>query len=280
MKTVLVTGGASGIGRATARRFAAADWRVYATDVDADGLADLDGCRLTRLDVTDRTSVGAVADRIEREAGGLDCVVAAAGYGQLGPLEDLPVGRLRRQFDVNVHGTLRTVQATLPLLRGADGTVVVLSSSHGRLTTPGWGAYAASKHAVEGLCDTLRMEVADQGVDVVLLEPAWVDTGFAGASDDSLTGFDRSSRYADVYDALDDGLLVDGGPLAVSPEAVARRVETIATTESPRARYTVGWPGRLVLATRWLPQPIQDWTQRVTVRATAALARLRGRGRR
>lgn len=275
MDTALVTGAGSGIGRATARRFVTSGWRVFAVDVEADGLEDLDGCETATLDVTDGDAVERLFEQIRAEAGGLDCVVANAGYCQPGPLEDLPAERVARQFAVNVQGTLGTITAGLPLLRERDGTAVVVSSTHSRVVTPGMGAYAGSKHAIEGMADTLRIEVAEGAVDVTLVEPAWVDTAFTTESDRYLSGFERSDRYADVYDALDGEALLGGGPLAVSPERVAETIHDAATAEDSAARYPVGLPARLVLATRWLPRPMQDLSQRVAIHSLAALERLR-----
>lgn len=272
MDTVFVTGAASGIGRAAARRFAEDGWRVYATDVDADGLADLP-CETAVVDVTDGEDVDRICDRVRADVGGLDCVLANAGYCQPGPLADLPAERIDRQFAVTVHGALRTITSALPLLADRGGTAVAVSSTHGRVTTPGMGAYAGSKHAIEGLLETLRLEVADE-VDVTLVEPAWVETDFVAESDRHLAGFDRSEQYADVYDAIDGGLL-DGGPLAVSPERVAATIQKAATATDPAARYPVGVPARIVLATRWLPRPIQDLGQRTAVRSLATLFRVR-----
>jgi NAD(P)-dependent dehydrogenase (short-subunit alcohol dehydrogenase family) len=274
MDTVLVTGAASGIGRATAQQFATRGWQVYATDVDSDGVATLADCHTATVDVTDQDDLARIYDRIREETGGLDAVVANAGYCQPGPLEDLPPERIDRQFTVNVHGTLRTITTALPLLRQRGGTAVAVSSTHGRVTTPGMGAYAASKHAVEGILDTLRVEVANQDVAVTLVEPAWVDTDLAAASNRHLTGFERSDRYATIYDALDGDALLGGGPLAVSPERVAATIHDAATAETPAARYPVGLPAKAILATRWLPQPIQDLGHRVTIGALAALRRV------
>ena len=275
MDTVLVTGAASGIGRATARTFADDGWRVYATDVDTEGLPTHIDCRTAAVDVTDEDDVARIFERVRDEVGGLDCLVANAGYCQPGPLEDLSSERLDRQFGVNVRGTLRTITAGLPLLRERGGTAIAVSSTHGRVTTPGMGAYAGSKHAAEGLLDTLRMEVAEQSVDVTLIEPAWVDTEFATESDRHLSGFDRSDRYADVYDALEGDGLLGGGPLAVSPERVAATIYEASTAADPAARYPVGLPARLVLATQWLPRPVQDVGQRAAIRSLAALERFR-----
>lgn len=274
MKTALVTGAASGIGRATAETFAADGWYVYATDVDTDRLDSLQRCPTARLDVTVDDDIERVRERIEAEAGGLDCLVANAGFAQLGPLGDVPTDRLEAQFAVNVAGVHRTVRALLPLLTARDGTVAIVSSTHGRITTPGMGAYAASKHAVEALGETLRMELADLGVDVALIEPAWVETELFEGHRGRLAGTEPSGRFGDTEDAMTEGTLVNGGPLAITPERVAATIERVVTAEEPGLRHPVGWQARLLLGTRWLPWPVRSAGQRAAVGLFAALRRL------
>jgi NAD(P)-dependent dehydrogenase (short-subunit alcohol dehydrogenase family) len=268
----LVTGCASGIGHATARHLVEAGWRVYATDVRTDGataaLADA-GCETARLDVTDPAAARSVVDRIETEAGGVDCLVNVAGIGTWGPVEET-VDDARRVFDVNVHGTLAVTRAVLPGMRARNrGRIVTVTSVLGRTTPPGMGAYAASKHALEALTDALRREVRGFGVDVVAVQPAWVRTGFAatargdppeadGADDDPGSRGRSSPAYRRI-DALDDRLgFLDGGRLAVDPDRVARVVRRAAETDDPRARYAVGAVARLLVATRLLPTPVVD----------------------
>ncbi|QSG08588.1 SDR family oxidoreductase [Halapricum desulfuricans] len=111
MKTALVTGAGSGIGRATAEKLASNGWRVYATDIDADGLETVEGCVTETVDVTDTADIERLRAQIADDVGGLDCVVANAGLAQLGPVADLPNEHLEAQFDVNVHGVHRTVQS-------------------------------------------------------------------------------------------------------------------------------------------------------------------------
>ncbi|QCC51409.1 SDR family NAD(P)-dependent oxidoreductase [Halapricum salinum] len=280
MRTALVTGAGSGIGRATAETLAAAGWRVYATDIDADALETLENCLTETVDVTDADDIESLHSRIADEVSGLDCVVANAGVAQLGPLADIPSEQLQAQFDVNVHGAHRTIQEMLPLLAERDGTAIIVSSTHARITTPGMGAYAASKHAVEALAETLRMEVTDLSVDVAVIEPAWVTTAFADTSQQHLANTDHSDRFADVYDAMAEGTLIAGrGPLTVSPDRVAAKIHTVATTENPALRHPVGWPAKLLLSTRWLPQPVRSLGQRTVIKAFAALHRFRGQDR-
>jgi len=277
MKTALVTGAGSGIGRATAEKLAANGWRVYAVDIDGDALQTLDDCVTNVVDVTDSDDIDRLRAQIGDEVGGLDCVVANAGVAQLGPVADLPAEQLKEQFDVNVHGVHRTVRSMLPLLTESDGTVVIVSSTHGRITTPGMGAYAASKHALEAIAETLQMEL---DVEVAVIEPAWVTTAFPDTAHQRLENTDRDERFSDVYDALAEGTLIGGrGPLTVTPDRVADEIHTVATKESTGLRHPVGWPAKLILATRWLPQSLQSFGQRTAIKTFAALHRLRGRDR-
>jgi NAD(P)-dependent dehydrogenase (short-subunit alcohol dehydrogenase family) len=278
MKTALVTGAASGIGRATAETLAADGWRIYATDIDTEALETVDGCVTETVDVTDADDIEELRGRIADDVGGLDCVVANAGVAQLGPVADISTEDLDAQFDINVNGVHRTVRSMLPLLTERDGTAIVVSSTHGRVTTPGMGAYAASKHALEALAETLRMEVTHLDVDVALIEPSWVTTAFADTSQRRLENADRNDWFEDVYDAMAEGTLVAGrGPLAVTPDRVATKIHAVATTENPPLRHPVGWPAKLVLATRWLPNSLQSLGQRTAVKAFAALHRFRDR---
>lgn len=276
MKTALVTGAGSGIGRATAERLAANGWSVFATDIDTEALETLDDCITKRVDVTESDDIEHLRREVADAVGGLDCVVANAGVGQLGPVAAVPSEQVEDQFDINVHGVHRTVRSMLPLVEQREGTVVIVSSTHGRVTTPGMGAYAASKHALEALAETLRMEVRDIGVDVVVVEPAWVTTAFSETSQERLENADEDERFADVYDAMAEGTLIGGrGSMAVTPQRVAAQIHDVATTEKPSFRHPVGWPARLVLATRWLPRRIQSLGQRTAINVFAALHRFR-----
>lgn len=269
-ETVLITGCSSGIGRATAAAFRAEGWTTYATARDVDDLAALeaDGCRTDRLDVTDDGDVQRVVDRIADEHGRLDCLVNNAGYGQLGPVEDVPVEELHRQFDVNVYGPHRLTRAALPVMREGDGgTVVNVSSLQGRLSTPGSGPYAASKFALEALSDALRVEVAPFDVNVVLVEPGPVDTGFTDRVDDETDGLLRTAAYESLYEVLDDYGAVGGpGPAAISPTAVADAVVNAASCTNPAPRYPVGSLAKVTSLARFLPDRWRDRVSRLALR--------------
>ncbi|SEO41722.1 short chain dehydrogenase [Halogranum amylolyticum] len=268
--TVLITGCSSGIGRATARAFLAEDWKVYATarnPADIETLGD-EGCELATLDVTDQGDVDRVVDRIVEEDGHIQCLVNNAGFGQLGPIEDVPTEQVHRQFDVNVYGPHRLTRAVLPHMREqGDGTIVNVSSVIGRISIPGMGVYAGSKFAVEAMTDALRGEVEEYGIDAVLVEPGPVDTRFQNRVDDEVNGDDekeiqgieRSGAYESFYKAFSDTqALGGGGPGAVAPERVAEDIVNAASATKPAARYPVGTLAQIGVLARFLPDGVRD----------------------
>jgi len=264
-ETVLITGASSGIGHATATLFAEEGWTVYATAREENDLTDLD-CRTDRLDVTSGEDIDRVTDRMIEEEGRIDCLVNNAGYGQYGPLEDVPAGQLHRQFDVNVHGPHRLTRAVLPHMRDReDGTIVNVSSVSGRIATPGSGAYSGSKFALEAMSDALRGEVDRFGVDVVLVEPGPVETGFRDRMKDELEeGIERRPVYDWLYDLIEDAdVLADGAPIAVSAAEVASVIHDAASVTDPDPRYPVGRAAKYMLYSRFLPDRLRDGAYRL-----------------
>jgi NAD(P)-dependent dehydrogenase (short-subunit alcohol dehydrogenase family) len=261
-RTVLITGCSSGIGRATATQFLDDGWTVYATARDTDDIADLAeaGCETATLDVTVETDIERVVERIERETGRIDCLVNNAGYGQYGPLEDIPVERLHAQFDVNVYGPHRLARAVLPLMRARErGTIVNISSFYGRIAPPGCGAYAASKFALEATSDALRAEVERFGLDVVVIEPGIIETEAYDRVSAELDDLDRSPAYDWLYDALETVVPAAGAAsLASDPAVVARAIHDAACTTDPDPRQAVGAFGQLLVAARFLPDRLRD----------------------
>src|SRR6266540_3639977 len=184
-KAVLVTGCSSGIGRATAEHLADRGWTVYATARRPESIEDLAdrGCTTLSLDVTDEASMRSAVEAVEQAEGAVGVLVNNAGYSQSGAVETLPLDSVRRQFETNVFGLVRMCQLVLPgMRRQGSGRIVNVSSMGGKLTFPGGGIYHATKHAVEALSDALRFEVKGFGVDVVVIEPGLIKTGFADAA--------------------------------------------------------------------------------------------------
>ena len=243
-ETALVTGCSSGIGRATALAFRDEGWDVYATARDVSDVRDLEerGCKTVRLDVTDGTTVEAAVERAFEEQGHLDCLVNNAGYGQFGPVEDVPMEAVVEQFDVNTFGPLRLVRATLPRMRErGDGTILNVTAGFGGVTGPGIGVYTASKFALESVSDSLRQELSGSGVDVVMVEPGVVATEFYDRALAELESLDRTPAYDDLYRVLDDiGVVRAGGPGINPPDRVAETILEAATADRPDPVYRVG----------------------------------------
>jgi NAD(P)-dependent dehydrogenase (short-subunit alcohol dehydrogenase family) len=181
-KAVLITGCSSGIGEATARRLAGHGWSVYASARRLESIEQLAsaGCELLQLDVTDEQSMRTAVETVQREHGAVGVLVNNAGYSQGGPIEQVPLEAVRRQFETNVFGAIALTQLVLPAMRGQRwGKVVNIGSMGGRLTLPGGGLYHATKYSLEAISDALRFEVRGFGVDVVLVEPGLITTEFA-----------------------------------------------------------------------------------------------------
>ncbi|RBI61247.1 oxidoreductase [halophilic archaeon] len=262
VETVLITGCSSGIGRETALSFLADGWEVYATarnPADVETLGEK-GCNIATLDVTEDDDVERVVSNVVDEHGHLDCLVNNAGYAQPGPVEDVPGEQVHAQFDVNVYGPLRLIREALPHMRErGKGTVVNVSSAVGRLAVPGMGIYSGSKFAMEGITDSLRSEVAEYGVDAVLVEPGPVDTELYDRANDEIKGVERSGAYERFYEMYEDRRAIDGGmPGAVHPKEVADTILDAANVQDPDPRYPVGTAAQVAEYARFVPAKYRD----------------------
>lgn len=258
-KIVLVTGAASGIGKATALRLVQAGFTVVASARREDQLADLAraGCKTVALDVADEASRVAAIARIEREVGTVGILVNNAGYSQSGAIEEIPIDRWQRQFDTNVFGLVRLCQLVLPGMRAQGwGRIVNVGSMGGTLTFPGGGAYHASKYAVEAISDALRFEVRGFGVDVILVQPGLIRTGFGEAVTQNITSAE-TGPYAGFSAAVAKASVeaYEKGPLAAlggEPDDVAKVISRALEARRPRARYRVTPSASLLMNTRRL----------------------------
>ena len=253
-KTALVTGASAGIGEATARALMAAGYKVFAGARRVDRMAGLAaaGATLLKLDVTDDASIAAAVDAIKAGAGRLDVLVNNAGYGSYGALEDVPLGEARRQFDVNVFGLARLCQLVLPLMRAQkSGKIVNITSVGGKMWEPMGSWYHATKFAVEGLSDCLRVEVEGFGIDVIIIEPGAIRTEWAGIARDGLLQMSGNGAYAEQ--AKDHArLLAAAGTssLASPPTVVANTIVRAVSARRPKTRYATGGGARTILFLR------------------------------
>lgn len=272
--TVLVTGASSGIGRAAALEMAGRGWRVLAgvrRPIDGEELAQaaVDGgaaghVEWLPLDLLRPGDIAVAADRLRMASrgGGLEGLVNSAGIALSGPLELLPLDRLREQLEVNSVAPIALVQALAEPLRQARGRVVNLSSVSGRNSLPFLGPYCASKFALEALSDALRVELAPWGVRVIVVRPGKVATPMWGrarsAASDLWKGFpaEDRARYRTTRSAIE---RMAGRGRMTTPETVARVIAHALTTPRPRPRYVVGWDARLGTAFSHLPDRWRDW---------------------
>jgi NAD(P)-dependent dehydrogenase (short-subunit alcohol dehydrogenase family) len=265
-RTIFITGATAGIGRHLALHLAARGHHVIASGRKPELLASLrrevrGRLDTVELDVTDGASIERAAAEATRLTGGrgVDALVNNAGYGQPGPLEELADGELRRQFETNVFGLMAVTRAFLPQLKAARGRLVNLSSIGGRVTFPLFGAYHASKYAVEALSDALRNELAPFGVRVALIEPGPIRTEFG---DRAISAIDAVARPGSAYGAIyarADEIAALARKQEVGPEVVSRAIEHAIVARRPRARYVVPFTSRLLIAVmRALPQSWAD----------------------
>ena len=219
------------------------------------------GAHVFAMDVTDDASMVAGVERIVEEQGRIDVLVNNAGYGSYGAVEDVPIEEARRQFDVNVFGLARLTQLVLPHMRAHEsGRIINISSIGGKFYEPFGAWYHATKFAVEGFSDSLRLEVKPFGVDVVLIEPGPIITEWNEIARDSLlerSGDTAYGRYAKrAHRVLTE---FDKPGRASRPEAVARKIRKAATTRRPAARYPVGRGARIITSSRdHLPDRVFD----------------------
>jgi NADP-dependent 3-hydroxy acid dehydrogenase YdfG len=253
---VLITGCSSGIGKATASYLVGTGHTVYATARRPETLADLEraGCRVLALDVTDENSMTSAVKAVEQAHGKVGALVNNAGYGEYGPIEDVAIERVRREFETNVFGLVRLCQLVLPGMRATGGgRIVNVSSVAGRLTIPAAGYYHASKYAVEAISDALRFEVRPFGVHVILIEPGLIRTGFGDTAAHRLSQNDQAgSAYAQLAQRMHQRITSSYTSRLIStgPEAVAAVIERALTSPRPRARYMVTPAARAALILR------------------------------
>ncbi|MEU6541673.1 SDR family oxidoreductase, partial [Streptomyces sp. NPDC047000] len=209
---VIVTGASTGMGAATAREMARRGFHVLAgVRRDSDGKALLAaGIEPVILDITDQDHIKALVARVDGDPQGraLRALVNNAGLPMAGPVEAVPLEEWRRLFEVNVFGQVALIQALLPALVRSKGRIVNISSLNGKVSMAGYGAYAASKFAMEAVSDALRNELAPHGVQVVIVEPGGVQTEMAGTGLANLSHLsarmtpDQNARYGALTQAL------------------------------------------------------------------------------
>lgn len=251
-RAVLITGASTGIGEACARYLDDKGFRVFAgvrKEADGERLQEGQTDRLTPLilDVTDQSQIDAAVKSIGEAMGGkgLAGLVNNAGIALGGPLEYLELDEWRNQFDVNVFGQIAMTKSALPLIRDGHGRIVFIGSIAGRVATPLMGPYAASKHAIEAVAESLWHELHPFGIHVAVIEPGAIATAIWGKGRETTQRLtdalppEAEARYGDRYEKLAQGL-EENDRNGIAPVEVAKAVDHALFNSRPRPRYLVG----------------------------------------
>jgi len=252
MKTALVTGASSGIGEATAVALNKAGYTVWAAARRLDRMKHLEelGIQTVALDVTDEASVKKALHKI----GQVDVLVNNAGYGSYGSFEEVSMEEARRQMEVNVFGLARLTQLVIPgMRRDKSGTIINVSSMGGKFGEAFGSWYHATKYAVEGLTDSLALELKPFGINVVTIEPGIIKSEWADIAADNMVKVSGQGPYKKSVNKKARGFKrLSGAPFSSKPEVVAHRIVKVAQNENPRFRYAAGGSAKPILYLRWL----------------------------
>ena len=265
--TVLITGGTDGLGRAAALLLAEQGYRVFAGGRNAEKRAALDAQARERrlpletleMDVCDDASVDRAVAEVHAKAGPIDVLVNNAGIGYFAVMEEMKMEDLRQQFETNFFSVVRVTQRVLPEMRERRrGRILNMSSAAGKVALPVFGAYSGSKFALEGMTDALRLEVYPFGIDVVLIEPGYIRTGFQAVSAELSSLYapaSRSTPYARLYEAFRRSTQDARNRSRYTPEDCARVILRALRDHPPKPRYTVT---RIARVASWAKRLLPD----------------------
>lgn len=249
----LITGASSGMGKDFALRLLAEGYTVYGAARRVERMQDIEaaGGIALAMDVTDDATMVTGVDRIIREQGRIDVLINNAGYGQMGALEDVPVEAARRQIEVNLVGVGRLTQLCLPHMRERKfGKIINISSIGGKCAFPMAGWYHASKFALEGYSDSLRMEVRPFGIDVIVIEPGGTDSEWFPVAIAELERYSAKNAYADLVTAIQKS--PSWKRKMPGPKSITDLVVKALKARTPRARYHGASGAGLILFLRYV----------------------------
>lgn len=266
-KIALVTGASSGTGESIAKELTKYGFKVYGAARRVDRMEHLkaDGITPVSLDLTNDDSIQACVKEVIGKEGRIDVLVNNAGYGSYGAIEDVPMEEAKRQFDVNLFGMARLIQCVTPYMRENHyGKIVNVSSMGGKIWTKFGGWYHATKFAVEGFSDCLRMELKPFGIDVVVVEPGGIKTDWGIIAAENLKKTSANGAYAEAATKAADGMIKNySGNMLSKPELIAKTVRKAVTKRRPRTRYLIGFGAKpMVLTHKIFGDRMFDWVIR------------------
>ncbi|HEY5155023.1 MAG TPA: oxidoreductase [Acidimicrobiales bacterium] len=256
MRTVLITGASSGMGKETAKKLLGEGYTVYVAARRIEQMRDLEALGATPLamDITKEGDVVAAIERITADHGGVDVLINNAGFGMYGAMEDTSIEDARYQFEVNLFGLARLTQLVLPSMRDKGvGTIVNISSMGGKIYTPLGSWYHATKHALEGWSDCLRIELAPFGIAVIIIEPGAIETEFGDVLVGPMLERSGDTAYADLAQKVAAATrrsyaAGNGSPASVIANAISKAIGA----KRPKTRYVAGKYARPLITMRRL----------------------------
>lgn len=259
MKTILITGASSGIGKTTAIYLAQNGYNVYGAARRIEKLRELEiyGIKPIAMDVTKEESIVSAVSQIINESKSIDILINNAGVGFYGALEDVPLQDGRNMFDVNLFGVARLIQEVLPIMRKNNlGKIVNISSIGGKIGMPMGGWYSASKFAIEGISDVLRNEVKQFGINVIVIEPGGTNSEMEGIGMEFLKRVSGNSAYKNLAEGL---IKMYSNMKGSEPVVIAKLIKKSIEAKRPKTRYTGGTMAKPMLFLRKiLPDKLFD----------------------
>jgi short-subunit dehydrogenase len=249
---VLITGASSGFGKEVAKDLIKDGYIVYATARRVELMQDLKemGGKVLKLDVTNTENVDMVVSTIIEEQGQIDVLFNNAGFGVYGSIENVPLEEIEYQFNVNVFGVARMLQAVLPHMREKkSGKIINTASLVSHLSTPIIGWYAATKHALKGMSDALRLELSPIGIDVVLIDPGAVNTGFEEVAMSNLDKINHAPEYGQAVESVKKYVRTMYKK-APGPQSTVRDVDKAVKAKKPSIRYKTTFDSKLFYAVK------------------------------
>jgi short-subunit dehydrogenase len=254
MKVILITGASAGMGKEFARHLLQDGHMVYGAARRLDKMEDIKklGVKVLEMDVTDECAMVKGVDTIIKNEGRIDVLINNAGFGSYGAIEDVPMADAKYQLDVNVFGAARLIQLVIPHMRKQHfGRIINISSIGGKITTPLGGWYHASKFALEGMSDSLRNEVSQFGIDVVVIEPGGVQSEWSDIAYENLKKISGNTAYKSFVERFGKSFrqTVDKN---ADPIVIVNLVRKAIDAKKPKTRYAGGYMAKPALFMRWL----------------------------
>jgi len=270
-KIILITGGSSGMGKSAAHLLNEKGHTVYAAARSVDEMKDLEekGIHIVYLDLTEEQSIVSCVEKVLAAENQIDVLINNAGYGSYGAVEDVSLEEAKRQFEVNLFGLARITQLVLPKMREQkSGRIINISSMAGKIYTPFGAWYHATKHALEGWSDCLRLEVKDFGIDVVVIQPGGIKTPWGEIAAENLKKTSGDSAYAEIANKVADSMHETyTSDRLTDVDVLGKLIAKTAVTSSPNRRYAKGFMAKPAMFLRkWLGDALFDKIMRTQMK--------------